>query len=120
MKLPQHAITLASVTDGISTIRRRTITTTATPILPVCQDKEALEFQCPDCSSLLSVYYDKLDCQRYYCENCEQDVTAEEIISEWDSPRGKSNDDYESDSIIIIIDDDHDDNDSEICDLPWV
>ncbi len=78
----------------------------------ISQDKDDSEFQCPDCSTLLSVYYDKRDCPRYYCENCEQDVTAEEIISEWDSPNGKSNDDYESDSIF-----DDDNNNSEICTL---
>ena len=59
------------------------------------------EFQCPDCNAYLSLsYYSNDDSNystRYYCENCEQDVTAEEIISEWDSPKGDIGDDYESD-----------------------
>jgi|SRR5690242_16642491 transcription initiation factor IIE alpha subunit len=116
MKLPQNAITLASVTDVISSAR--TITTAA-PLIPHdYQETEASGFQCPDCSTLLSVYYDKQEHQRFYCENCEQEITTEEIISEWDSPKGKSNDDYESDNILIV--DDNDENSrNEICDLLW-
>lgn len=44
----------------------------------VNEDAPVIDYECPDCQSLLTIYYDN-DRPRYFCENCEQEISAREL-----------------------------------------
>ena len=43
----------------------------------VNEDAPVIDYECPDCQSLLTICYD--DRPRYFCENCDQEISAREL-----------------------------------------
>lgn len=41
----------------------------------VNEDAPTIDYECTDCQSLLIIFYDD-DRPRYFCENCDQEVSA--------------------------------------------
>ena len=41
-----------------------------------------LDFECPDCQSLLTLYYDLATGRKYMCENCDQEVSLFDLDSD--------------------------------------
>lgn len=44
----------------------------------VNEDAAVIDYECPDCQSLLSIFYDN-DRPGYFCENCDQEISAREL-----------------------------------------
>lgn len=44
----------------------------------VNEDAPVIDYGCPDCQYLLTICYDN-DRPRYFCENCDQEISAREL-----------------------------------------